>query len=166
MTMSKEIINNCIQEQCIETINIIFSNKNKQKLSADEIIKEFEKMWASQSTSSTVDTVKPKKQQNRKELSPSEQCHALKKDTTRCKGRKFNNGSNPLLCSLHNTRGIQYGIILESDESHVESHVESIEPIEPKKTKGKSPKKDKFIITEDTIECVDSDNEVYNEEFN
>jgi len=123
---SKELIEECIKEQYKETISTIFKNKNKQKLSEEDLIKEFENLWVSESSGSEKAT-KVKKVSKRKDVLPEEQCHALKKDTQRCKGRKHKDGENPLLCSLHNTKGPTYGMISETPISDTEINIEDEE---------------------------------------
>ena len=116
---SKELIDKCIKEQYKETVSAIFKIKNKQKLSEDDIIKEFDKLWISDNTTSSS-SKKSKTPSTKKDIPLDERCHALKKDLERCKGRKSKNGDNPLLCSLHNRGPLLNGMIVESSDAEID----------------------------------------------
>ena len=54
---------------------------------------------------------KEKKKREVKEIPEDERCLALKKDTTQCNGKRYPNGEDPELCTLHNRSGTTYGRI-------------------------------------------------------
>lgn len=73
----------------------------------------------------------PKEPRAKREIVYSEEdkCTALKKDHTRCKGKKYPTGTNPELCFLHNKNGANNGyytkVEFENEVPEEESEIET-----------------------------------------
>lgn len=124
----QEVINKCFYDQSIKVIKLIFENSKKQQLDIEELEEEFKNFWQ-ESNNKEIKVPVEKQKRKPKELSDDEKCIAAKKDGGRCNGKRFMKGKNPLLCSLHNNNGMNFG-----------SYDNPIEVTSSKETKNKEQK--------------------------
>lgn len=103
-----------------------FEKKNSDSdISSETLFEELKKYLDTESENTTIvpikekevklKEVKEKKKRVQKELLPEERCDALKKDSTRCNGKKSLNSTDATMCSLHNRSGAKYGRYLADD---------------------------------------------------
>jgi hypothetical protein len=114
MLSPQEIVNKCVYEQSVIILESVFENDDDKLLDLCTLKKEFKNIWMSscvEGSSISTTTKKPEKKKRIVKIIPDEdRCNAKKKDGGRCAAKKNTTGVNPLVCSLHNSKGVNFGI--------------------------------------------------------
>lgn len=124
----------------ISTLRGIYQESGKVEMSLgdiEDILKAFQV-----SDEDTKDKGKKKTSVKVKRVvNPEEQCTALKKDGERCGGKKHEKGENKELCTLHNLKGVKFGLFEgQSEETPIEKQCEYRYPSGSRKNKQCSNK--------------------------
>jgi hypothetical protein len=174
MQTPQEIITNCFQEQSVRIISDIFENSDSELLSMEQIIENFKKMWGASETiigngiGSSSSSTKPKKITKKTSSSTEKvprkraiipdnlRCIARKKDGDRCAAKAYAGGRNPKICTLHNNKGANFGMIIQEPEiPEIKDSDEELETNENTSVSSKLSKEEQ----EELFGDVSSDNE-------
>lgn len=122
MKSVQEIINECLYKQTVLIIQNVYETSENKELGLEDLLEKLTIKWDESVSAAGAVTAGAQAPRAKKSKVPETgRCLAIKKDKAQCNGKQQSKGKNPSLCSLHNTRGANYGIMSDTETSTQEA---------------------------------------------